>query len=107
MATEGSAAETEFPFIKNTRDGVSLHIRVRPKAARTEWVDSTCDPAQLRVAAPPIDGEANAACVAFLARTLGVRRADIRLVSGAKARVKRFDVSGLRRADAVVRLRDL
>lgn len=107
MATEGSAAEIEFPFIHDTRDGVSLHVRVRPKAARTEWVDLTCDPAQLRVSAPPVDGEANAACVAFLARTLGVRRADVRLASGAQARVKRFEVSGLRRADAVERLRAL
>jgi len=46
------------------------------------------------VRAAPSEGEANAALVGLLAKTLGVRARDIRIVAGATARLKRIRIEG-------------
>jgi uncharacterized protein YggU (UPF0235/DUF167 family) len=58
------------------------------------------------VAAPPVEGKANAACVRALAEGLGVRRDDVELDAGARGRRKRVAVVGHPRALAA-RLRAL
>lgn len=54
---------------------------------------------KVRVASPPVDGAANAALVAFLAKSLKIPRSAIRLVSGDTARVKRLELDGVDQAD--------
>lgn len=49
----------------------------------------------VRITAPPVEGEANEACVRFLAEVLGVRRSQVRLVSGHRGREKTVAVDGL------------
>ena len=46
----------------------------------------------VRVAAPPVDGAANAALIAFLAKSLGVARTDIAIASGETSRLKRVTI---------------
>jgi uncharacterized protein YggU (UPF0235/DUF167 family) len=48
----------------------------------------------VRVAAPPVEGAANAALLAFLAKTLGLPRSALTLASGAGARLKLIDIPG-------------
>ena len=50
---------------------------------------------KLRINAPPVDGKANEAVLAFLAERLGVRRQAVRLASGATSRAKRVAVDGV------------
>jgi uncharacterized protein len=49
---------------------------------------------RLRVAAPPVEGAANAALVAFVAEALRLRRSDVAIVSGERGRVKLLELSG-------------
>lgn len=49
---------------------------------------------RVRVRAVAEDGAANKAVVALLARSLGLSKSDIRLLSGATARLKQFSVEG-------------
>jgi uncharacterized protein YggU (UPF0235/DUF167 family) len=49
----------------------------------------------LRVAAPPVDGAANRACLSLVALALGVKKAQVSLIGGETSRDKRFLVSGL------------
>lgn len=67
-----------------------LSIRVKPNAPRTRVLGVNKDRAALEIAlhAPPRDGEANDELLRFLRETLGVPRANLRLVSGARAREK-------------------
>ena len=58
----------------------------------------------IRLAAPPVDGAANAALVAFLAAALDVPRRDITLVAGDKSRDKRIRIAGIDTATATARL---
>jgi uncharacterized protein (TIGR00251 family) len=50
---------------------------------------------KIRVAAPPVDGQANAALVKLIAKTLGVARSSVSIASGEGARVEMIEVEGL------------
>jgi uncharacterized protein (TIGR00251 family) len=72
-----------------------IDIRVIPRARRSA-VDGLRNGAFLiRLAAPPVDGAANGALVAFLADALDLPRRDITIVAGEKSRTKRVQILGL------------
>ena len=72
-----------------TSDGVLLNLRVSPGARRTAVEGPYGEDAlKLRVAAPPVDGKANAEVERFLAGLVGARRSDVTLVRGASGRDK-------------------
>lgn len=81
-----------------------LPFRIIPRAKRTEVSGTRGDAILVRLAAPPVDGAANAALVAFLADRLGVPRRQITLVSGEKSRDKTIRVDGLSREQVLERL---
>ena len=72
---------------------VSLHIQ--PGAKKTEIAGLHGEALKIRLAAPPVDGKANAALVAFLAKTCGVPRSAVALVSGETSRSKRVRLQGV------------
>ena len=74
---------------------VRLDLRVQPGARTTGFAGWYGDVAKLAVAAPAVEGAANAAAVAALADMLGLRPRQIRLVGGLASRNKRFEIDGL------------
>ena len=58
----------------------------------------------LRVAAPPVDGAANRACLALVAHALEVKKVQVSLVGGETSRDKRFRITDLTTADRDTRL---
>jgi hypothetical protein len=72
-----------------------LDIRVIPRAPRSRVDGTRGDALLIRLAAPPVDGAANAALIAFLAEALDLPRRDITLVSGERSRDKRVRIIGL------------
>ena len=84
--------------------GAVLELLVQPRASRTRVAGEHDGRLKIQLAAPPVDGEANAALVAFLADALGVRRGDVTLLAGEAGRRKRVRVAGLGSADAAARL---
>ncbi len=81
-----------------------IDVRVIPRAPRTR-VDGTRGGAILiRLAAPPVDGAANDALIAFLSETLALPRRGITIVAGEKSRDKRVRIEGLDQATARTRL---
>ena len=82
---------------------MSVAIYVQPRASRTEIVGRHGDAIKIRVAAPPVDGAANAELVRFLARRLGVTKSAVAIVSGATSRTKLVTVTAM--DDAAVRSR--
>ncbi|WP_431304705.1 DUF167 domain-containing protein [Sediminicoccus sp. BL-A-41-H5] len=82
-----------------TPQGLRLMVRLTPRAGRDELdgVATTPDAGthlRLRLSAPPVEGAANAALIAFLARALGLRKSDIHLLAGERSRVKRLLLAG-------------
>ena len=78
-----------------TDGAVVLRVHVSPGAGRSAVTGRHGDAVKVRVAAPPVDGRANAALVEFLAGEFGLKAADVTLVSGATSRAKRFRLAGL------------
>jgi uncharacterized protein (TIGR00251 family) len=76
---------------------VSVRVRVTPRGGRDAVIGFRARDGVLvlRVAAPPVDGAANRACLALVAETLGVRRSQVRLSGGETAREKRFTIAGM------------
>ncbi len=72
-----------------------LSIHATPGARRTEAAGAHGQALRVRLAAPPVDGKANAALIAWAAAALGVPRAQVELLHGASGRQKvlelRFD----------------
>jgi uncharacterized protein len=90
--------------ITATATGTLLRLRVQPRAS-IERLDGLRDGyVRLRLTAPPVDGAANAACIAFLAKTLGVNRAQLRLQTGVKSRDKLMHITGLTPAQVAAAL---
>ncbi len=91
-------------WAKDGPGGAMLEILVQPRASRTRAVGEHGGRLKIQLAAPPVDGEANAALVLFLANALGVRRSDVAIVAGETGRRKRVRVAGVTAARAVERL---
>jgi len=76
--------------------GTALTIRVTPRARKTEFSGVLEDGTiRVRVAAPPVDGKANQALIAFLAKALSVRKSAIEIVAGERGLDKIISVVGL------------
>ena len=84
--------------------GVLIDVRLRPRASRAGAGGVRDGALELRVCAPPVEGEANAAARELLAEFLGVSRSRVALQGGEKSRRKVFRVDGLDRAEALRRL---
>ena len=67
-----------------------LAVRAQPGARREGVAGAWNGQLKLAVTAPPEDGRANERLCAALAELFGLRSSDVRLVSGARARSKRF-----------------
>lgn len=69
-----------------------LSVRLQPRASRDEIVGPHGDALKIRITAPPVEGQANAHLLKYLAAAFGVDRADVTLLSGAAARSKRLRI---------------
>lgn len=75
-------------WLREAGDVLSLTLHIQPGAKKTEFAGEHGDALKIRLAAPPVDGKANAALLAFLAETLGLPRSAVSLKSGQTARRK-------------------
>jgi uncharacterized protein (TIGR00251 family) len=78
--------------------GIVLTLHVQPGARRTGIAGLYGDALKIRLAAPAVDGKANAELVRFLARAFGVARSAVMIVRGETSRQKtvRIDAPRLR-----------
>ncbi len=81
-------------WLRATDNGVILSVHAQPGAKRSEVSGLHGTALKIRLAAPAVDGKANAALLAFLARLLDVPRAAISLESGHNSRHKTLRIDG-------------
>jgi len=77
-----------------------VEIRLQPRGGRDAVVGERDGAVLIRISAPPVDGKANAALIAFVAKRLGVPKGSVTIVRGETARNKVIRVDG-RAADDV------
>lgn len=73
---------------------VTFWMNVKPRAARERLMLGSNDEFRLEIHAPASEGQANDACVQFLARALRVPQACVVILAGKKSRRKLLRVTG-------------
>lgn len=81
-----------------------LALKLFPKSKKDELAGIHDGRLHLRLLAPAVDGKANAAMVGLLSRLLGVKKTQVLLVTGEKARVKIVEIEGISLEQARERL---
>ncbi|MBI3995083.1 MAG: YggU family protein [Nitrospirae bacterium] len=90
--------------LREDASGVVLKVSVQPKASRNKLAGIHDRALRLRLTAPPIEGAANAACLAFLAQLFRIQKSRIRIIRGHRSRQKWVRMEGLTRAGIMERL---
>ncbi len=81
--------------VKTIDGGVEIAVRAQPRASRSEVVGLHGEQLKVRLAAPPVDGAANAELVKLLAKVLGVSRSAVVVAKGESGRSKVVRVTGV------------
>lgn len=87
-------------WLRSTATGVILTIHVQPAARKSEVVGTYGEALKIRLAAPPVDGKANAALIDYLAARLAIPKNRIELKSGHASRHKVLAIQGIEAAAA-------
>jgi uncharacterized protein len=81
------------PWARRVADGWLLLVHVQPGAKTTGVAGRHGEDLKIRIAAPPVEGRANALLEEFIARSLGVPRRCVSVVKGAASRRKTVHVA--------------
>jgi uncharacterized protein len=91
-------------FAKDVADGCTLAVRVHPGARKNRVTGIHADAVKIALTAPPVDGKANEALIAFLADALRLPRARIVIVAGLTSRTKMIRITGKSAAEVAAAL---
>ena len=84
-----------MPLAMSERDGaVTFEVRVKPRASRAGVVGTREGAVEIALMAPPVEGAANDALVAFVAGACGLAKSRVSIVRGDKSRQKLVRVEG-------------
>ena len=81
--------------IHKSDQGVSFAVRVHPRAKKNAITGELGDALKVALTAPPLDGRANDACIAFFAKLLNVPQSSVTIASGHSSRNKVIRVLGV------------
>lgn len=88
FARNTAGADALPAFLKTSPDGVTIAVKVQPRAPHNEIVGPEGVELKIKIAAPPVDSAANEALLEFLAERLGCPRRCVQLLRGQTARHK-------------------
>jgi uncharacterized protein (TIGR00251 family) len=74
---------------------VIFAVKIHPRAKSNAITGEMGEALKLSLAAPPVDGRANEACIEFLAKLLKVPRSSVTIASGHTNRYKVIRVAGV------------
>ncbi len=76
-------------------DSARINVYVQPRASKTMVAGMHDGCIKIRLAAPPVDGAANAALIEFVAEKSGVAKSRVRITAGLTSRRKTVEVDGV------------
>ena len=91
-------------FLTAQSDGVTLAIKLQPRASQNEIGAARGPELRIRVTAPPVDAAANEALLRLLADALNCPRGKVELVRGHTARHKVVKIHGIPATEILTRL---
>ena len=87
--------------IQSTKTGVSLAVKVHPRAKKNAITGVVGDAFKLSLTAPALEGRANQACIEFFAELFAVSRSSVTIASGERSRNKTICVDGVTEQQAM------
>lgn len=81
--------------IKEKAGNAVFLVQVLPRSSQCKLVGFQGDFLKIKITAPPVDGRANEECIRFLANVLGVKKDQVHIVGGLKAKKKTIAIKGL------------
>ena len=91
--------------IHDTPAGATFQVKVHPRARTNAITGVFGDALKVALTAPPVEGRANEACIAFLANFLNVPRSSVTIAAGESSRQKLIRIAGVRAAQIEEKLR--
>lgn len=82
-------------FLTQNEQGVAIKINVQPRASKNEIKGMYADSLKVRLTSPPVDGEANKACIEFFSKLCKVPKSDVLILKGHKGRNKTIFIKNL------------
>lgn len=76
------------PITLNKDGNIVIKIHAKPGAKQNGITDVSDEAIGVQIAAPPVDGEANAELTKFISKVLGLRKSDVSVDRGSKSREK-------------------
>jgi uncharacterized protein (TIGR00251 family) len=87
------------PFLRlkiaSTGEGATFPVHVQPRASRMEICGMHDGALKVRLTSPPVDDAANRQLEEFIAKTLGVAKSKVSVISGTRSRHKKLLVRGV------------
>lgn len=77
------------------KDGLTITVRVIPRASRSEVVGEHGDSLKVKLASPPVDGAANEELIKLLAKTFAVSKNSVEIVAGHTSKTKTVRIAGV------------
>jgi uncharacterized protein (TIGR00251 family) len=78
-----------MPFYEKKTDGILLRVYVQPRSSKNALIGIHGESLKIKLTAPPVEGAANAMCLAFLSKLLNVPKSHLNIVSGKTGRHKK------------------
>lgn len=94
MSGQRPAGQAAAAWCRPVTGGAILNLKVVPRASRDEIAGAAGGVLRVRLRAPPVEGRANEALVAFLAERLDLPRRTIEVLRGETARIKQVRIIG-------------
>ena len=89
-----------MPYLQTLANGdLLLSLYVQPRSSRNTIAGLHGDSLKLRLTTPPVDGRANKAVIAFLAKLLKIPKSAVMIKSGLQSRSKKIILSGVEESD--------
>ena len=79
--------------VTRTADGLTVNVRVIPRAGKSGLAGTRGDALLVRLQSPPVDGAANEELIAVLAAALDVPKRQLTIIAGTRSRQKRVRVA--------------
>ena len=95
----------DVPDLDETSDGVLLPVQAQPKSRKDQIIGWHAGRLKVQVTQAPEKGKANQALIKLLARSLGLKRRQIQLVSGDTSPQKLFRIEEISADDLLSRIR--
>ena len=98
-------SETLTGIITEHQTDCILHCWIQPRASKTSIVGLHDGSLKISLAAPPVDGQANAELCKFLAKKLNLAKSAVKISAGDSSRRKSVKIEGIAKARLMEKLK--